>query len=52
MTRRSPYTITYTAAARRQLDKLPLAAAIAIHEHLTGPVADNPSASASSWTPP
>jgi mRNA interferase RelE/StbE len=42
VTQRGPYAITYTAAARRQMNKLPLAAAVAMHEHLTGPVADNP----------
>ena len=42
MTHRGPYTIIYAAAARRQMNKLPLAAAVAMHEHLTGPVADNP----------
>lgn len=42
MTQNGPYTITYTAAARRQMNKLPLAVATAMHEHLTGPVADNP----------
>jgi mRNA interferase RelE/StbE len=36
------YTITFTAAARHRLDKLPLSAATALYEHLTGPVAANP----------
>jgi mRNA interferase RelE/StbE len=36
------YTILFTPAARRRLDKLPLPAAAALHEHLTGPVAENP----------
>ncbi len=38
----TPYTIAFTPAARRRLDKLPLAAATALYEHLTGPVAENP----------
>jgi mRNA interferase RelE/StbE len=36
------YTIVLTPAARRRLDKLPLPAATALFEHLTGPVAANP----------
>lgn len=36
------YTITLTRAARRGLNKVPLAAATALYEHLTGPVATNP----------
>jgi mRNA interferase RelE/StbE len=36
------YTVTFTAAARRQLGRLPLSAATALYEHLTGPVAANP----------
>ena len=36
------YTVTFSPAARRRLDKLPLTAAIALYEHLIGPVADNP----------
>jgi len=42
MTQRGPYSVTYTTAARRQMNKLPLAAATAMHEHLIGSVADNP----------
>ncbi|MFC0112298.1 type II toxin-antitoxin system RelE family toxin [Kibdelosporangium aridum] len=42
MTHDRPYTVTFTPAARRRLDKLPLTAAVALYEHLTGPVADNP----------
>jgi mRNA interferase RelE/StbE len=38
----SPYVIDFTPAARRGLARLPLPAATALHEHLTGPVADNP----------
>ena len=34
-----PYTIVLTPAARRRLDKLPLAVATALFEHLVGPVA-------------
>ena len=36
------YTVTFTAAARRRLGTLPLAAATALYEHLTGPVAAKP----------
>lgn len=36
------YVVVFTPAARRGLDKLPLPAAIALYEHLTGPVAGNP----------
>jgi mRNA interferase RelE/StbE len=42
MTRAAPDTITVTPAARRRLSKLPLSAAAALQEHLTGPVAGNP----------
>jgi mRNA interferase RelE/StbE len=42
MTSAAPYTITFTPAARRRLSKLPLSAAAALYEHLTGPVAGNP----------
>ena len=38
----SPYTIDFAPAARRGLARLPLSAATALHEHLTGPVAGNP----------
>jgi mRNA interferase RelE/StbE len=36
------YTVAFTPAARRRLDKLPLSAATALYEHLTGSVAANP----------
>jgi mRNA interferase RelE/StbE len=36
------YVVVFTPAARRGLDKLPLPAAIALYEHLIGPVAGNP----------
>ncbi len=36
------YMVAFTAAARRRLDKLPLSAATAVFEHLTGPVTANP----------
>jgi len=36
------YTVTFTPAARRRLGKLPLSAATALYEHLTGPVSANP----------
>jgi mRNA interferase RelE/StbE len=42
MTSAAPYTITFTPAARRRLSRLPLSAATALYEHLTGPVARNP----------
>ena len=38
----SPYAIDFAPAARRGLARLPLPAATALHEHLTGPVAGNP----------
>src|SRR5450755_3132189 len=38
----SPYAIDFAPAARRGLARLPLSAAAALHEHLTGPVAGNP----------
>jgi mRNA interferase RelE/StbE len=42
MTSVGPYAITFTPAARRRLSNLPLSAATALYEHLTGPVAGNP----------
>jgi mRNA interferase RelE/StbE len=42
VTRAGPYAITFTPAARRRLSSLPLPAATALFEHLTGPVAGNP----------
>jgi mRNA interferase RelE/StbE len=42
MTSAAPYAITFTPAARRRLGNLPLTAATALYEHLTGPVAGNP----------
>jgi mRNA interferase RelE/StbE len=42
MSQATPYAVVFTPAARRRLDKLPLPAAIALYEHLTGPVAENP----------
>jgi mRNA interferase RelE/StbE len=36
------YAIAFTPAARRRLGALPLSAATALYEHLTGPVARNP----------
>ena len=38
----TPYSVAFTPAARRRLEKLPLAAATALYEHLTGVVAENP----------
>jgi mRNA interferase RelE/StbE len=42
MSEPSPYAIDFAPAARRGLARLPLPAATALHEHLTGPVAGNP----------
>jgi mRNA interferase RelE/StbE len=42
MTADPPYSVTFTPAARRRLDRLPLSAAAALYEHLTGPVARDP----------
>jgi mRNA interferase RelE/StbE len=42
MTGAGLYAITFTPAARRRLGALPLPAAAALYEHLTGPVAENP----------
>jgi len=36
------YVVVFTPAARRGLDKFPHPAAMALYEHLTGPVAGNP----------
>jgi mRNA interferase RelE/StbE len=36
------YEVVFTPAARRAMNRLPLAAATAMFEHLTGPVAENP----------
>lgn len=47
MTESSPYSVTFTPSARRQMDKLPLDIAVALFEHLIGPVAGNPTGSAS-----
>ena len=42
MTGPDAYAVVFTAAARRGMDRLPAAAAVALFEHLTGPVAENP----------
>ncbi|MGH3787215.1 MAG: type II toxin-antitoxin system RelE family toxin [Pseudonocardiaceae bacterium] len=42
MTNADRYEVVFTAAARRGMNRLPLPAAAALFEHLTGPVADNP----------
>ena len=42
MTNAARYAVTFTPPARRRMDKLPLEAAVALFEHITGPVADNP----------
>lgn len=36
------YAVAFAPPARRRMDKLPLDAAVALFEHLTGPVADHP----------
>ena len=36
------YSVVFTAAARRGMNRLPLSAATALYEHITGPVAGNP----------
>lgn len=41
MTPAGGFAVAFTPAARRRMDKLPLEAAIALYEHLTGPVAEN-----------
>ena len=43
----TPYSVAFTPAARRRLEKLRLAAATALYEHLTGVVAENPTGWAS-----
>jgi len=42
VTRPARFAVTFAPPARRRMDKLPLDAAIALYEHLTGPVAENP----------
>ena len=42
MSEPAPYAVVFTAAAQRRLDKLPLAVATALYEHLVGAVAGNP----------
>ncbi|WP_300015108.1 type II toxin-antitoxin system RelE/ParE family toxin [Pseudonocardia sp.] len=42
MTEPVTYSVTFAPSARRRMDKLPLDAAIALLEHITGPVAENP----------
>ena len=42
MTKHDPYEVVFTPAARRGTNRLPLPAATAMFEHLTGPVAENP----------
>lgn len=42
MSRPDGYTVVFTAAARRGMNRLPASAATALFEHLTGPVAENP----------
>lgn len=42
MTLSDRYEVVFTASARRGMDRLPLPAATALFEHLTGPVAGNP----------
>lgn len=42
MTEPSPYSLVFAPSARRRMDKLPLEAAVALYEHLIGPVTENP----------
>ena len=42
MTSQTPYTVTFTPAVRRRMDKVPLDAAVALFEHITGPVTGDP----------
>ena len=42
MTDASSYSVVFTAAARRGMNRLPPSVATALFEHLTGPVAENP----------
>ena len=42
MTGPDAYTVEFTASSRRGMNRLPTAAALALFEHLTGPVAGNP----------
>jgi mRNA interferase RelE/StbE len=42
MTSQTPYTVTFTPAARRRMDKLPLDAAVTLFAPITGPVAGDP----------
>jgi mRNA interferase RelE/StbE len=41
VSRAAGYTVVFTAAARRGMNRLPASAASALFEHLTGPVAEN-----------
>lgn len=36
------YEVTFTASARRNMNRLSVAIAVAVFEHITGPIADNP----------
>ncbi len=38
----APFTVEFAPSARRRMDKRPLEAAVALYEHLIGPVAQNP----------
>lgn len=42
MIRPDRYEVVFTAAGRRGMGRLPLPAATALYEHLTGPVAQKP----------
>jgi mRNA interferase RelE/StbE len=42
VTKHDPYEVVFTPAARRGMNRLPLPAATAMFEHLTGPVVENP----------
>ncbi len=42
MSEPTPYSVAFAPSARRRMNKLPVEAAVALYEHLTGPVAQNP----------
>lgn len=42
MTRPARYAVAFAPPARRRMDKLPLDAAVALYEHISGPVAESP----------
>ena len=46
------YSVVFTAAARRGMNRLPPAAATALYEHIMGPVAANPQRLGKQLDPP